>query len=347
MGGVLAFRSEFPGRCERSGPHNMDVFKLAFETTVVGVLAFLWLGIAVDLVYPQFFAKIVPGALGKNDALLGVGILSLAYCIGSAIVPISSQLVNDEHWPVPEDGIRCQVFRDQEDRLDKIEKTGFPEHHIPSDGYESCHCSYWDRFLVLDKQSGQKTFTWQQFWMGLYSGDSREELEKKKEILTLFQLQESKVLNQEADKAERFRQLHERIVVLRGAVFSGSALFLTCFFGCIAPVQDQPSHWTRRLAGILLAFALLAFCLWNALEDLKSPNIFDLPVMEGLLGVITLFGGLLVYYGVKARPYLRKRVVLMAAFFAALSYGGWMWSEVIYDQQVISSYAVMESPTKP
>ena len=37
----------------------MDVFKLAFETTIVGLLAFLWLGMAVDLVYPAFFAKIV------------------------------------------------------------------------------------------------------------------------------------------------------------------------------------------------------------------------------------------------------------------------------------------------
>ena len=30
----------------------MEVFKLAFETTIVGISAFLWLGIAVDLISP-------------------------------------------------------------------------------------------------------------------------------------------------------------------------------------------------------------------------------------------------------------------------------------------------------
>src|SRR5260370_28319798 len=97
---------------KKSETHDMDVFKLAFETTIVGLLAFLWLGMAVDLVYPRFFAEIVPDARrdGKNDTLLGLGILSLAYCIASAILPISCQLVNADHWPVPEEAIRCRVL---------------------------------------------------------------------------------------------------------------------------------------------------------------------------------------------------------------------------------------------
>jgi hypothetical protein len=51
--------------------------------------------------------------------------------------------------------------------------------------------------------------------------------------------------------------------------------------------------------------------------------------------------------GVTTRPYLKKRFLLVVGFFAALAYGGWTWSEVIYDQQVISSYAVMEGAPKP
>jgi hypothetical protein len=35
-------------------------------------------------------------------------------------------------------------------------------------------------------------------------------------------------------------------------------------------------------------------------------------------------------------------------FFLGLAYGGWMWSEVIYDQQVISSFAALpDSNTTP
>jgi hypothetical protein len=276
-------------------------------------------------------------------------VFSLAYFVGSAVVPISSQLVNDEHWPLPEDSIRCQVSRDQAERLDKIADVGFPEHHIGLATRIGSECSYWDRFLEVETSSGKRIFATSRIWTGLHRDESEEtkELDMKKDILTLFQLQESKVLIQETDKSDRFRQLHERIVVLRGAVLSGAALFMICLFACIAPVRGQPSHWARRPLGLLLAAALLGVCIWNGLQDLKYPNIFDVPVMEGLLGVITLFGGFLVYYGVKARPYLGMRFLLLVGFFAALAYGGWMWSEVLYDQQVISSYAVLEGSGKP
>src|SRR5260370_15467025 len=78
----------------------MDVFKLAFETTIVGLLAFLWVGAAIYLLFPDFLANLTyskGSAFAKdNQSLLGVGGLTLAYCLGSAILPISSQLVNDE-----------------------------------------------------------------------------------------------------------------------------------------------------------------------------------------------------------------------------------------------------------
>jgi hypothetical protein len=166
-------------------------------------------------------------------------------------------------------------------------------------------------------------------------------------ILTKFQLIETKIMSQGSEKTERLRQLHERIVVLRGAVFSGLCLFLICLFGSIAPRNGNSFPWKRRVWGTLLAIVLTTFSVVNGLEDLTGFKITDIPALEGLLGVITLFGGFVVYYGVKERPYLGRRIVLAAGFFAALSYGGWMWSEVIYDQQLISSYAVMERAPSP
>ncbi len=165
--------------------------------------------------------------------------------------------------------------------------------------------------------------------------------------VTKFQLIETRILSQGSDRTERLRQLHERIVVLRGAVFSGVSLFLICLFGFIAPKNGNSFPWKRRVSGTLVAIWLTLFSAINGLEDLTHFQVSDIPVLEGLLGVITLFGGYLVYYGVKARPYLGRRIVLVAGFFAALSYGGWMWSEIIYDQQVINSYAVMESAPRP
>jgi hypothetical protein len=339
----------------------MDVFKLAFETTIVGLLAFLWLGIAVDLVYPPFFAQMVPGAVGKNDTLLGVGILSLAYCIGSAIVPIAGQLVNDEHWPVPESAIRCLVLEDENDRLDGIGQIGLLKPYEPGDNFDVCHGAFWERFRKKDEITNRRNLTVQTIWGGLVKTFERKDKARKAQekeakleqakglnnVLIKFQLIETRILNQGSDKTERLRQLHERIVVLRGAVFSGFCLFLICLFGSIAPTNGHSFPWHRRVWGTLLAIVLTVFSAVNGYQDLTHFNISDIPALEGLLGAITLFGGFLVYYGVKARPYLGTRIVLVAGFFAALSYGGWMWSEVIYDQQVISSYAVMETAAKP
>lgn len=339
----------------------MDVFKLAFETTMVGVLAFLWLGIAVDLVYPPFFARIIPGALGRNDTLLGVAVLSLAYCIGSAIIPISSQMVNDEHWPVPEAAIRCLVLEDLNDQLDGIGRIELLKPHEPGDDFNACHRTFLDRFREQEPKTHKRKMTWDTVRSGLQMTFERrdpapraeheeEEIENNKKlgnILTKFQLMETQILSQGTDKTERLRQLHERIVVLRGAVFNGFCFLLICLFASLAPINGNAFPWKKRVGGTLLAVVFTAFSAVNGFEDLTHFNISDIPALEGLLAVITVFGGFLVYYGVKDRPYLGKRIVLVAGFFAALSYGGWMWSEVIYDQQVISSYAVMQSAPKP
>jgi len=93
----------------------MDVFKLAFETTVVGLLTICWLGVATYLLFPDFTfdaaAKNLPDLLQKNPAALGIGALTLAYCLGSAVIPVADQLLNDEHWPLNEGAIRCKVFK--------------------------------------------------------------------------------------------------------------------------------------------------------------------------------------------------------------------------------------------
>src|SRR5258708_36544747 len=81
----------------------MDVFKLAFETIVVGLLAFVWLGVATYLLSPDFLTDLLsrrlPVFATDNSTLLSVALLTLAYCLGSAFFPITTQFVNHEHWP--------------------------------------------------------------------------------------------------------------------------------------------------------------------------------------------------------------------------------------------------------
>jgi len=163
----------------------------------------------------------------------------------------------------------------------------------------------------------------------------------------LFQLQESAVLNQSSDKTERIRQLHERIVVLRGAVFSGFALFFVCLCAYFARESGGKAHWLRTGCGILLALIFTVFALHNGYRDLVNGNIFDIPVLESLLAVITIFGVFVVCRGLETRQFQNKRYLLIALFFLGLAYGGWMWSEIIYDQEVMSSFAVLQTEVPP
>jgi predicted secreted protein len=39
------------------------------------------------------------------------------------------------------------------------------------------------------------------------------------------------------------------------------------------------------------------------------------------------------------RAFLNMRSVLLTAFVTVFAYGGFMWSEVIYDQQIIAAFS--------
>src|SRR5260370_30789134 len=115
----------------------MDVFKLAFETIVVGLLAFLWLGVATYLLSPDFLTDLLsrrlPAFAKDNATLLSVALLTLAYCLGSAILPIANQLVKDEHSPLSQSAVRCEVFTPQQRLLEPIQFTP-PTKHPPATG---------------------------------------------------------------------------------------------------------------------------------------------------------------------------------------------------------------------
>jgi len=291
----------------------------------------------------------------QNENLIELALLSLAYCFGSAIMPIADQLLNDEHWPLPEYAIRCWVSMEENDRLKDIsEDTELLPSYKSTEDFEVCRCSYWDIFFKKEQdkksQKVQKVLdippTWEEFKR---RKDSVDDDVNREELLTLFLLYEDKVLSQGTDKTESFRQLRERIVVLRGAVTSGTVLFLLCLFRAIARSDTErfrwkvvAKAWIRTVLGALLALVFTLFSVHNALEDLQHPNIFDIPILEVLLGLTSAFGGFWVLKGAPPRSFLNTRSVFLTAFVTVFAYGGWMWSEVIYDQQIITTFALLQ-----
>lgn len=337
----------------------MDVFKLAFETMIVGILSFAWLAIAVDLLFPDFFVKVIQPVWDKNQTPIGAAFLSLAYCLGSAIMPISGQLVNDEHWPLPEFAIRCRVMVEENCRLNDIRPNTELLLHRPTKDLNVCPRTFWD----VSSPEGGKMYPWNLAWR-VFLKAFRVDYEKippdpnADKQLTLFQLYESKVLSQgsakDSDNTEFFRQQHERIVVLRGAVISGVVLFLLCFFRAMARLDSQKFFWktvdrvwVKTVLGTGLALWFTWFSAENAYDDLRHSVIFDVPILETFLGLTTIFGGFWVIKGVPYRAFLNKRAVFLTVFITLLAYGGWMWSEIIYDQEIINAFAILQKSSPP
>lgn len=341
----------------------MDVFKLAFETTIVGLLTFVWLAIALDLLFPNFFAKAVSTVGDKNQSAVGVALLTLAYVFGSAIMPVAGQLMNDEHWPLPEYAIRCWVSIRETWLLGRVEDSSnllngrtladdFPSDHPLSD----CQCSYLDVFFDRDPsgQTGEpkKVLAIPRSYHQFQEKKQRVEKDEagRRDVLTLFGIYENKILSDLSEKNDSFRQLHERIVVLRGAVINGSLLFILCFFRAMARRDDEQFQgrvinrvWITTVLGVSLAVLSTLLSLRNAYEDLATPDIFDVPILEGLFGSVGVFGAYWVIKGVPDRPFLNWRFVFVTIFLTLVAYGGWIWSEVIYDQQIIIAIAVQKS----
>jgi len=343
------------GRSEDE-PAVMDLFKLAFETTIVGLLAFTWLGLAAYFLFPDSFTasfkQSILAFVKDNQAAVGVVILTLSYCLGSAILPIANQLVNDEHWPLNQDAIRCQVFTSPKVQLEVIHDPARPGQEFHLKELKPVHCSYWAPIFAKDigKAERVRRFTWLLVAKpDLVANSDMGEKDKNKveKILTIFQRQETAVLNQKSEETEsRLRHLHERIVVLRGAVFSGFVLLLICLPAYFAPVNGRAPHWVRRVCGIVLSLIFLTFAGCNGIEDFEQQNIFDIPVLESLLVVVTIFGAFVVWKRAEMPLFRTRRWMLIALFFTSLTYGGWIWSEVLYDQQIITSFNILQnSPT--
>ena len=137
-------------------------------------------------------------------------------------------------------------------------------------------------------------------------------------------------------------------MVLRGTISSAFVLLLICLFAYFARVNGESSNWIRPACGGVLALCFAVFAGFNGYEDMLNRNIFDIPVLESLIVVITIFGITLAVRRAKNERFHSKRYVLIALFFAGLAYVGWMWSEIIYDQQVMSSYvALRQNPPAP
>jgi len=111
----------------------------------------------------------------------------------------------------------------------------------------------------------------------------------------IFGLQENALMEKGADYTVRLRQLHDQVMVLRGASFNGVLAFSLCLFAWGGQVRCQKPRsalrWTLALApGIYLALTLIAL-----LHHLFERGLSEPPFMEYTLLLLGLAGAWLVW----------------------------------------------------
>ena len=315
----------------------MDAFKFAFETVIVGVLALPWLAILLSLIFPKLrlngsseelgLLAILPE--GFRDTAKGALLVSMAYVLGSVVIPLSADLLDDEHWeeiPVvkvlpTEHRIRTQVYRDLKDIVAGSEmwlRKGSGAPAIGDDDREALRVSCASDSLCEDKANNAAG--------------------------RILGLQEAALLAEGTDKSDRLRRLHERILVLAGATFNGFLCSLICLFAFCAQwagnlrTLHRPPRWRRGWAA-LLPVSLVFGAAYLLYLHLKKPDVADPPTMELILLVLGSSGVWFFLRDVSPRRYLSFCVI--ASLLTLGAYGGWWWTEAQYDKQVIYAFAAL------
>jgi hypothetical protein len=189
---------------------------------------------------------------------------------------------------------------------------------------------------------------------------SEEEQERRKEerfiksAADILGLQENALMEKGQDYSVRLRQLHDQVMVLRGAAFNGVlGLSLSLFAWEAVLRRKKPGSWVRWAFVALPAFYIFVgvIATRHHFADGFPP---DPPYMEFTLFLLAAVGGWSLirplapastaeeHRGTAASSCLPEkhwlRIILLSAALTIGAFLGWWSTEMLYAQQVIYSY---------
>jgi hypothetical protein len=305
----------------------MDSLKFAFDTLIVGALALPWLVLFVRMFFEQApagtpdnqLAWIGPLPEHTREAVASVLVFALGYFLGSAVTRISNNLFDDELWRVlpTESAIRASVYAHE---------------------YCDIHVSLKKADLNLPLELGHATKA--EDALCAAADDIKQRV-----VTELFRTQESRLLLAGEDKIARLKEYHDQIIILRGSILNGTVLLVLSGYGICACYRAQLPGGRKRLiwytpAFLLLAYGLFSLCLH--LLEFRSNTVVAVPYHAPPLAEFVL-----ILFGItgfadcrrteKEDLRLYRNVWVLALVLSTLAYGGWWWTEVMYDNQVIHS----------
>ena len=260
-----------------------------------------------------------------GPATLSILVLTLAYFLGSAVSPVATQLLDDPDMPTTKiRHIRADLYLGYADWF-KADTS------LNASSRPPISVAAGDLLKCLPPSS-----------VGAVRHSARNCWEPAE---NMFLLQESAVLKEGNDKTERVTRLHEQVIVLRGAVFNSLVFVVLCWYACFSRQRGEPISiiWSNPLMILrtLMTVALAGVLIFVAVElgkpDLFNHDITDPPIMESGLMFLGAIGIFTTVKGVAKRPYIPVALVF-GLIITALASGAWVWTEVLYDRNVIGAF---------
>jgi hypothetical protein len=383
----------------------MNALTIAFDTTVVGALALPWVFLLLHVFFLEEQSRCEAAArwIRKQQLTVPAGVLlfALTYTIGSVVERVAQQFFNDDDMYVR---VGCRMFRfgDTEDRIltsvycDRswgdsdlvVAGAGNPslESKITSFECERNNTCRNDQRMPRSTRrqeyrhacrsaqaadpadaTGQQPVNFCSQTRSWYvSADMEWDDDAfNRTAADLFFLQEADLLLKGQDATERLRQLHDQIMVLRGAAFNAIVGFWLCLFALgVCARREQPESWLRWVLTAGSPLPLLALAVIAYVHHMHDSFGADPPYLEFSLLLIGLGGAMLLWRKTASAgkqpprrspsggvagwsvPRWGGLTLLSAALMAAFVLGWWA-TEVMYAQEVIYHYDSQWPTTAP
>jgi hypothetical protein len=343
----------------------------------VGALALPWVLLVIHLFFFEGEDRLggvldwvtAPG----RQAVAGVLLFAMTYTLGSAVSRTARDFFNDDDLRVQ---VGWQLFRVgvTEDRIiARIYCQAHDDNLLPAKTDNPAIAEKIATFRTQASADGcQRTLRWSE----------RHKYEDKDDYLIgtardLFGLQENALLLKGEDPTLRLRQLHDQIMVLRGAAFNGFMGFSLCIFAWGAKLRREKPHSWLRLALLPAPIPYFVVTLIASVHHFEPRAPSDPPYLEFTLLLLGVVGAWLLWRRPAPPEHARAhqsqekqvqaaapdagkeaakecpwkiehwaRLSVISAILTTATILGWWSTEVLYTEQVIYSYDSQISQSK-